>query len=386
MDLLTPSELRARGSLKWNVGLDHDVLALWVAEMDFPTAPVVRDAMRACVERDQVGYARHDEDTPVPRALAAFGARRYGWAIDPADVHLLPDVLRGVELAIRRFSPPGSPVVLPTPAYMPFFDVIASVERRRIDVPMVRTGDRWCLDLGGIDAALAGGPGTVVLCNPYNPLGTVFTREELAALAEVVERRGARVVSDEIHAPLTYGVPHVPYAAAGPHAAGHSMTMMSATKAWNLPGLKCAAAVTTNHADRERYAALPFVEVHGASTVGIEATGAAFDLGEPWLDDLLGQLDQNRRLLGTLLEEHLPQVGYRVPDGTFFGWLDCGDLALPGDPAAYFLEHARVLLSPGPPFGAGGDGFVRLNFATSPEILTEAVLRMAKAVPARLAR
>jgi cystathionine beta-lyase len=267
----SPESLRNRGTAKWTY-FEPDVLAAWIAEMDFPAAPPVLAAITDAVNRQEFGYPARDADTGLPEVVAEWSKNVYGWAIDPARVHILPDVLRGVELAIEFFSEPESPVLLPTPAYMPFFEVPTVVNRRIVEVPLAVQDGRYSLDLDGIDRAFAGGAGIMILCQPYNPLGRAFTRDELQALSTVVARHGARVVSDEIHAPLTYGRSHVPYASVNDEAAAHTITVTSASKAWNLPGLKCAQLITSNAADEERWRGISMMKTHGASTIGIRAT------------------------------------------------------------------------------------------------------------------
>jgi len=371
--------VRARRTFKWHK-YGPDVLAAWVAEMDFPTAPVVLAALSDAVRRESFGYPLEDAHTGLPEAFAHWSAARYGWTVDPGAVHLLPDVLTGVGLALAHSTRPGSPVVLPTPAYMPFFDLIPSIGRTIIEVPVTAMEGRAVLDLDHIDAAFAGGAGSVVLCNPYNPVGRSFTTPELEDLSRVVDRHGAYVVSDEIHAPLTYpGGRHVPYASISPLAASHSITLSSASKAWNLPGLKCALAVTTAEADQARWQAFT-VEAQGATTLGIEAGVAAFTNGGPWLDALLDYLDATRRWLPEMLAHHLPGVRCMPPEATYLAWLDCAELELPVDPALFFLERARVAVNEGTPFGRGFERFVRLNLATSRPILERIVTAMGTAL------
>ncbi len=235
-------------------------------------------------------------------------------------------------------------------------------------------------DLDGIDRALADGAGTLIVCQPYNPLGRCFTAEELRAVATLVDRHGARVVSDEIHAPLTYGNVHVPYVTASPEAASHAVTLTSASKAWNLPGLKCAAAITSNDADEARWQQISEMRTHGASTIGIEANLAAFRRGGPWLDETVAYLDGNRQLLGRLLAEHLPDVRYRLPEATYLAWLDFTDFDLPVPPAQLFLDKARVAMNPGIAFGRQAKACTRFNFGTTAAIIEQAVTCMAGAV------
>ncbi len=391
-DDFTPDSLRRRGTIKWSQ-YEPDVLACWVAEMDFAAAPPVRRAALEVVEREEFGYPRSDETNVLRDAVADFQRSRYGWTVDPERVHTLPDVLKGVELAIRHFSPEGSAVILSTPAYMPFFELPSVTGRAIVEVPTLLVaadgedagvGRVHRLDLDGIDAAFAGGAGTFVFCNPYNPLGRSFSRDEMLGLAAIVERHGGRVVADEIHAPLTYpGRRHVPYASLSEATAAHTVTVTSASKGWNLPGLKCAQVILSNDADEECWTTLSVLETHGASTVGIATNIAAYREGVPWLEAVVDYLDGNRRLLGELLASHLPGVVYDPPEASYLAWLDCRALELDREPADYFLEKARVATNPGTAFGAPGAGHLRFNFATSRSILEKAVEAMGAALNGR---
>ena len=378
-DDLSIDALRRRGTVKWSFYGD-DVLPAWVAEMDFPLAPVLQAALHEAVERSDTGYPPGPAVSGLPDACAAWLTRSFGLAVDPRQIGILPDILRGIELAIEVFSRPESPVVVMTPSYPPFFETVRVAGRQVVEAPLATSGGRFVCDLDAIDAALHAGAGTVILCNPHNPVGRVFTREELAALATVVEAHGARVVADEVHAPLVYpATAHVSYATASDAAVRHSVTLVSASKGWNVPGLKCAEIVLTNEADVEGWERVSFLRTHGASILGILTNRVAFEQGEPWLRDAVAYLDGNRTLLAQLLAELLPQVRYTVPQGTYLAWLDCRALGL-DDPAAFFLQRAKVALNDGAAFGPPGQGWVRLNFATSRAILTTIIQRMAAAL------
>jgi len=248
-----------------------------------------------------------------------------------------------------------------------------------VAVPLVRTVTTDALDLDAIDTALASGARAVLLCNPHNPTGRVFTRDELGALATVVERHGARVVADEVHAPLVYdGATHVPYASVSDATAAHTVTITSASKAFNLAGLKCAQVVTSNHADAQRWRERKVFEVAGPTPIGIAASTAAYAEGGPWLDALVTYLAANRDRLGDLLARHLPGLTWHRPEATFLAWLDCSGLGR-DDPARWFLDRAGVALSDGPAFGAGNEQMVRLNFATSGALLGRIVEAMGDA-------
>jgi cystathionine beta-lyase len=379
-DSLSEEGLRAAGSLKWSAF--GPAIGAFVAEMDFGTAPVVTAALHEAVDAARFGYLPPALAEDMARACAGWHARRYGWEVPAEHITPLGDVVAGLQAAIEHFTPPGSAVVLPTPAYMPFLAVPQVMGRELIQVPMVADAGRLTYDLDGIGRALDRGAGLVVHVNPHNPTGRVFTEAEQLALADVVDAAGARVFSDEIHAPLVYpGAVHRPYASLSAVAAGHAVTATSASKAWNLPGLKTAQLVLGNDADVRHWAEVGFLTAHGASTLGVLANTVAYDDGEPWLDGVLGYLDRNRRLLGDLLAEHLPAVRYTPPEGTYLAWLDCRELRLPASPGAFFLEHAGVAVIDGPECGVPGEGHLRLNLATPAPVLTRIVERMAAALP-----
>ncbi len=385
-DQITIDELRARGSVKWSRGGPYAIGA-WVAEMDFGAAPAIEAALIDVIKRADFGYLSDRATAEMADACSRWQADHYGWAVDPARVHPLPDVITGLQAAITVFSRPGSPVILPTPAYMPFLTVPASLGREIIQVPMTAAKDgRPVLDLAGIDAAFKRGGQLLILCNPCNPVGRVYDAAELAAVAEVVAANNGRVFGDEIHAPLIYpGSAHIPYASISETAAGHAVTATAASKGWNLPGLKCAQLILSNDADAATWAEQGSTFEHGASTPGVQATTAAYRQGGRWLDDVVGYLDGSRRLLADLLAEHLPSVRFRLPEGTYLAWLDCRDLfAAMGpstaSPADFFLAKAQVVLTDGASCGDIGRGHVRLNFATPRPILTEIIHRLAGAV------
>ncbi|CCG03518.1 MalY/PatB family protein [Blastococcus saxobsidens] len=376
-DALSEEGLRAAGSLKWT--RYAGALGAFVAEMDFGTAPVVTRALIAAVEAGRLGYLTPVAATDMARACARWQFDRYGWAVPPEWVTPLPDVLAGLQAAIEHFTPAGSPVVLPTPAYMPFLNVPGLLGRELIEVPMVRRDGRPTYDLDGIARAFDQGGRLFVHCNPHNPTGRVFSTAEQLELADVVDRSGARVFSDEIHAPLVLpGAVHRPYASLGPVPAGHTVTATSASKAWNLPGLKAAQLIVSAAADAEHWARVGFLAGHGAATPGVLAATVAYAEGGPWLDGVLGYLAGNRRLLAELLAQQIPAIGFAPPEGTYLAWLDCRELGLAGRAGDFFLEQAGVALVDGADCGA--PGHVRLNFATSRPLLTAMVERMAAAL------
>jgi cysteine-S-conjugate beta-lyase len=380
IDATPVAALRARGSSKWTAP-GPDGFGAGVAEMDFGAAPAILDALAAQSADANFGYLSPVLADRLAEACAEFQRRRYGWAVDPALVHHVPDVLRALEIAITRFSRQGSPVILPTPAYMPFLSVPGFLGREIIQVRMIDDDGFFTFDLDAIEDAFRAGGHLLIVCNPYNPLGRVLTAKEITQLTDVVDRHGGRVFADEIHGPLVYpGHTHIPYAATSATAAAHTLTATSASKAWNLPGLKCAQVLLSSEADRQTWEEMGFFAAHGASNPGVVANTAAYRHGEAWLDEVVAYLDDSRRLLAGLLRRHLPQVRYRPPDGTYLAWLDCTAMNLPGSPGELVTDRGGVTVIDGPAFGDGGPGAFRLNFATPQPILTEMVERIAAAL------
>ncbi|MCU7826659.1 pyridoxal phosphate-dependent aminotransferase [Kitasatospora sp. DSM 101779] len=379
--------------MKWRAH-PEDVLPLWVAEMDVPLAPAVAEALHRAVELGDTGYPH---GTGYAEALAAFAAERWKWdGLRVEHTTLVPDVMLGIVETLRLVTLPGDAVVLCPPVYPPFYAFVGHDGRRIVEAPL---GPDLRLDPAALDEAFrrarsGGRRAAFLLSNPHNPTGTVHTRAELETVAALAREHGVRVVSDEIHAPLVLpGAVFTPFLSVP--GAENGFTLTSASKAWNLAGLKCALAVAGPEA-AEDLRRMPEEVGHGPSHLGAIAHTAAFREGTDWLDELLTGLAANRALLGQLVAEHLPGVRYRPPEGTYLAWLDLSHLGLHGDtpagspgvvgdlagPARMFLDEARVALSSGHVFGTGGEGCVRLNFATPPAVLREALARMGEALRA----
>ncbi|MEU6460037.1 aminotransferase class I/II-fold pyridoxal phosphate-dependent enzyme [Streptomyces sp. NPDC047065] len=374
---LTLDQLRRRTSMKWRT-YPADVLPLWVAEMDVPLAPAV---VRAVTEAMELGDTGYPAGTAYAEALADFAGKRWGWddlAVERTAI--VPDVMLGVVEMLKLVTGPGDPVIVNPPVYPPFYQFVGHLDRRIVEAPL---GPGLRIDLGALEEAFrravaGGGRAAYLLCSPHNPTGTVHTADELAAVAALAERHGVRVVADEIHAPVVTGdARFVPYLSVP--GTGDGLALMSASKGWNLAGLKAALALAGPGA-ADDLARMPEEVGHGPSHVGVLAHTAALRDGTDWLDAVLAGLDENRRLLTGLLAEQLPGVVHRAGEATYLAWLDCRALGLGDDPARVFLDRGRVALSSGIPFGTGGAGHVRLNLATSPEVITEAVRRMRAAL------
>jgi cysteine-S-conjugate beta-lyase len=377
-DDISLGELRRRRSYKWRA-FPSDVLPSFVAEMDFMPAPVVAEALVQAVELGDCGYAWPDAD--LAESVSGFFGTRFGWQIDPAEVTLIPDVMTGVAEILRRALAPGEGVVINTPVYPPFFHHIGEVGCRVVDAPLRSGAGGYELDLAVLEAAFASGARAYLLCSPHNPTGRVFSRAELEAIVELAERYDVLVLADEIHAPLVLpGAHHTPFLSLGEAAAARGIALVSASKGWNIPGLKCAQIVTASEQMRALIGKLPHELSFRAGNLGIIASTAAYRDGGDWLDELLAVLDRNRRLLAEILCEQLPQVRYVPPQATYLAWLDCRALDLAGEPVDIFLERGRVALGRGPEFGAAGMGHVRITLGTSSDILCEIVARMRAAL------
>jgi len=376
-DSISAEELRSRGGVKWSGGAN--VLGAWVAEMDFGTAPAVLDAWAESARLLEFGYPPAVINREMSEATAEWYEARYGWTISPDDIAPIADVIKGLELAIVEFTPPGGAVIVPTPAYMPFLFVPPTLGREVIEVPMI-AGDDGILrmDLATMEGHLAAGANLIILANPGNPVGRVYSRDELIDLAAIADAAGARIFSDEIHAPLTlFGNTHIPLASVSDAAARVSITATSASKAWNLPGLKCAQIILTADADREKWKTIGFMASHGASTPGIRANTAAYRGGGEWLAEVVDYIEHNYRVLRDGLAEALPLARLAPLEGTYLAWLDLSAYPVEGDVGDFLLEHAGVQFSPGSAFGVGYDDFVRVNIAMPTPLLREVIERMA---------
>ena len=372
------TQLRRRRSAKWRT-YASDVLPLPVAEMDFPIAGPVAEALHAAIGRSDLGYASPSPE--LAEALAGFAARRWGWQVDPAHVTPAPEVGIAVVEVLRLLVRPGDRVVINPPVYDSFFPWMAEAGCQLVEVPLRQTGDGWTLDLDALQTAFRNGARVHLLCSPHNPTGTVHQRHDLERLASLAARYDVTVLSDEIHAPLVLpGRTHHPFVSVSPEAAGHGMVFTSASKAWNLAGLKCAAIITADPGTRRLLERLPEELPWRVGHLGVLGSIAAFQEGEPWLEEVLGVLDHHRHYLAELLAAQIPAIRYRPPDASYLAWLDCTALGLGDDPSAAFLARGRVALSPGPSFGRPGLGHARLNMGTSRQILAAAIDRMASAI------
>lgn len=374
---LTDEEARRALVLKWGM-TEPGVIPAWVAEMDYGTADVITDALLEAVVRGQTSYPPYAFGGELGRAYADWSARHFGQTVDPDLVIPTVDVTAGMRLALDVLSE-DAPVVLPVPAYSPHLEIAEITGRKRVDLVVDPDEDRAGIDLDALHDAFRNGARTLILTQPHNPWGRVFTRAELEGIRDVVTRHGARVISDEIHAPLVlHGAEHVSYLALD-GTADHAIALVASSKAFNTAGLKCAQIVTGDVATRDRLFRGPMARNDSWSTLGVVAAVAAYDHGDPWLAALIERLDLQRSLLAELLTEHLPRARMRPLEATYLAWVDLRAYGV-RDPARVCLERERVRLAAGHDYHPGSAGHVRLNIATSPARLTEIVHRMARAL------
>ncbi|MBW1688875.1 MAG: PatB family C-S lyase [Deltaproteobacteria bacterium] len=380
IDSLSAAELHRSSGVKWRL-FGEDVLPAWVADMDFPVAPPVHRAIRDLVGRHDLGYHIIPLSPSLRDALVSRMAERFSWQVEPSRVVPLVNVVQGLDASVLLHSRPEDGVIVQVPIYPPFLAAVLRSGRRLVENPLLRAADRFEIDFDQLRANIDPSTRLLLLCNPHNPSGRVFERAELTALGELALEHDWIVVSDEIHADLAFpGHRHLPFASLGPELAQRTITLTSATKAFNLAGLPCAFAIFGSDRVQQPFRDLPPHVLGHCGILDDAATHAAWTEGQPWLDEVMAYLLENRRLVLDFFARELPAVHVLPPEATYLAWLDCRDLGLPGDPFQFFLEHARVALSRGPDFGTGGEGCARLNFATSQAILLEILERMAAAV------
>ena len=359
--------LHRRASIKWQT-FGPDVIPAFIAEMDYPLAPPIAAALTATVAASDTGYSQPAGG--LAEAFAGFAAARHGWSVEPRAVYSVPDVMVGVIELLRRVVSPGAGVVITPPVYPPFFEAIAEAGCRVVEAPLAASpSGSYRFDLERMETAFKDAR-ALLLCNPHNPSGRVFSRAELLELADLAQRHDVVVLSDEIHAPLVMpGAAHTPFLTLDHPIVERTAVLTSASKGWNIPGLKCALVVTAPGPMRRTIEGLPREIGLRCGHLGVIATVAAYRDGGPWLDGLLEVMDRNRRLIAGRLAERLPDVGYAIPEATFLAWLDMRGAGLGDEPAQAILRHGRAALGRGLDFGEAGRGFVRLTFATPLPVL-----------------
>jgi cystathionine beta-lyase len=385
IDITAPSlaELSTHHSEKWRA-FAPDVIPLPVAEMDFPVAAPIRELLHSMVEHSDMGYLGAIPELGI--SFASFADRRWNWTVDPTRVRVATDVGVGVVEILRVFTIPGDGVLISSPVYQNFYTWINETKVKCIDVPFIHQQSddvslAWSIDWKGIEEAYSSGIKVHLLCSPHNPIGRVYTKEELSKFVALAVKYNVIIISDEIHSPLEYSEhPFVPILTLGEDAQSHSVVVTAASKGWNIAGLKCAIIVSGSEAMHEKLNELPPALHYRASLLGAFATAVAFDKCAPWLDTVINQLDHNRNLISKLLAEHLPEVIYNPPQHSYLAWFDLSALNLGDEPTAAILDKSKVALNAGHIYGAQWGQFARMNFATSPEIITQAITQMARGI------
>jgi cystathionine beta-lyase len=388
LDALDLTTLSQRDGEKWAVAR-HGVLPAWVADMDFPISPVIRRVLVRRIDTD-LGYPAWFDETdgrPLGEVFAARMRRRFGFAANPSHVRLFTDVNQAMQVVLHLGTSTGDAVALHTPACPPFEEVFTKLGRPPRTVPIRCSDGQWQLDLDWLADELRGRGAAppcraLLLVNPHNPTGRVFRREELKELAVLAIEHDLLVISDEVHADLTYpGFQHVPFASLSEEIAARTVTLTSGSKAFNLAGVRCAVAHIGVKEIRDAVDAQRGILFGQVSALGVDALKAAWTDGDSWLDTVRSLLERNRWRVA----EQLPEgIGYVMPEATYLAWLDCRSLGLGDDPSAFFEAEAKVLLCRGSEFGPEGNGFARLNFATSLPVLDELLRRMRAALGSRL--
>ncbi|MFJ6780862.1 MalY/PatB family protein [Streptomyces yangpuensis] len=341
--------------------------------MSYPIAEPIREAVLKETRDGTLGYNDPISIGAARESLANWMRISYSWDVRPSSIGFTSDIVSGFAAVLRHFLPPGAPIVVPTPAYNPFLTVPGLIGHPVIRVPMLSGSGEFRMDFGGIEKALAAGGRMVVLCHPHNPTGRSFTREELSTLADIVKAHGARVFSDEVHAPLSLtDRTHIPYASLGGAAGEHTITATSASKAWNISGLKCSQLIFSSPEDAAAWTGVADFYIRSVSRLGVAALRAAYEMpaSRDWLDATLVQLRVNNGRVARAVRQGMPGINYIPAESTYLAWLDCTGLGL-AEPAEHFLRNARVALCEGVEFDS--PGYVRLNFALPETMLGNAL-------------
>jgi cystathionine beta-lyase len=378
---LSVADLRARPGRKWHQYAD-DVLPAWIAEMDYGVAEPIERAMRRLTDEASYGYESSALYSGLADAFASHMQEQFGWQASAEYVVPVADLVQALFTLVSAFTERGQGVVLHTPIYPPFLNAVRETGRHVVEHRLVDDGTRFALDTSTLSSVLSSDTPLLLLCNPHNPTGRVLERSELESIAAAALERNMVVVADEVHADLVYpGHQHIPLASLGPDIAARTVTITSATKAYNIPGLRCGLMSFGSSELRERFrVAIPDRMLGIVNRFGIEATLVAWRECGDWFEGVMAQLRDNRERVREFFASELPEIGVHAPEATYLAWLDCSSLSLPGGPQQFMLERALVALNDGAEFGEPGRGHVRLNFATSGPILDEILARIREAV------
>lgn len=376
---------RSTDCMKWTK-YEPDVLPLWVADMDFPVAEPILQSLKCCLDHGIFGYPdvhpKLGEVSELQEVLVERMERLYQWQVLPEEILFLPGVIVGLNLTCHALATPGSNVLVQMPVYPPFLSTPGNASMQRQDTLLKqRRNGHYEVDWDAFEAGFTSQTRVFILCNPHNPVGRVFSIDELERMAEICLRKGVVVCSDEIHCDLLFkGHKHIPIASLDKEIAQNTITLMAPTKTFNIAGLQCSFAIVQNKELRQKLEDSKGGLVMWVNLVGMTAARAAYRDGQEWLEQVLQYLEVNRGILCDYVESQLPQLRMAKPEGTYLAWLDCRNAGIQGSPYEFFLKEARVALNDGVTFGKGGEGFVRLNFACNRDVLAEALERMKAAL------
>jgi cystathionine beta-lyase len=372
--------------MKWGT-YDSDVLPMWVADMDFVSPPAVIQALQERVAHGVFGYpgvtnGKSRQGVEMRQVILERLEHFYHWKVQAEELIFLPGVVDGFNLACHMVSSQGGGVLEQTPVYHPILHAPENAGMVRQEAPLVPASSlHYEIDWDRFESAITEQTRLFILCNPHNPVGRVFTRAELARMAEICLEQDVTICSDEIHCDLIYpGNDHIPIASLDPQIARHTITLMAPSKTFNIPGLKFAFAVIQDAELRQKYIKASQGLVGWVNLLGQTAALAAYRDGQEWLDQLLVYLQGNRDFLCEYIAKNLPQLRTNCPEGTYLAWVDCRSAGIEGSPYDFFLSRARVAFNDGKIFGTGGEGFVRLNYGCSRSMLAEALQRMKRAL------
>jgi len=376
---------RPTDSTKWNT-YAADVLPLWVADMDFPVAEPILQALKTRIEHGIFGYPdTHPKPGTVSelqQVLVDRMQRLYNWQVAPEELVFLPGVIVGLNLTCHAAAKPGGEVLVQTPVYPPFLSTPANASMQRRDALLCRESDgHYEIDWQVFEAGFTEQTRVFILCNPHNPVGRVYGKDQLERMAEICLRKGVLICSDEIHCDILFkGQKHIPIASLDKEISRNTVTLMSPTKTFNIAGLQCSFAIVQDKELRLKLEQSKKGLVMWANLIGLTATLSAYRDGQEWLDQVLEYLEDNRNFVYEYVQANLPQLQMVKPEGTYLAWLDCRKTGIQGNPCEFFIKEAGVALNDGASFGKGGEGYVRLNFACTRDILTQALERMKAAL------
>jgi len=385
-DLDHVPDRRPTDSIKWNL-FEPDVLPMWVADMDFPVAEPILQVLRSRIDHGVFGYPNFVHPKPgtiteLQHVLVERMQSRYHWRVAPEEILPLPGVIVGLNLTCHALSTAGGGVLIQTPVYPPFFHIPGNSGMVLQEATLMRQSDgRYEIDWDAFESAFTDQTRVFILCNPHNPVGRVFRRDELERMAKICLQHGVTICSDEIHCDLVFkGQKHIPIASLDKEIAQDTVTLMSPTKTYNIAGLQCSFAIVQNKELRERLERSMQGLVMWVNLMGMKAAIAAYQDGQEWLDQVLIYLEGNRDYLFEYVTTRLPELNMVKPEGTYLAWLDCHQAGIQGNPCEYFVQQARVGFNDGATFGKGGEEFVRLNFACTRAVLTQALEQMGRAL------